>query len=319
MAWRIQLSESNIKRLEILSGRPSLLAVWTRSNQIVFLDLQTGIQKSEQTVTPPEEAYQSNGVWKSFMDSLKAPNGVFPPQVRLKNGASIYFSSNGTLRLYNSGGKNLYFYDNDQENILDPINASGNSTAENGNNPPVSAAMDRAMGLIVTLDRDAQLSIYNKQVYVGKFPSTLKINDEFKPILLVTKGSSKIIATDGHYIVSFDSEGKLRSRVELHYTIGAINCSSDGRRLVIGDQDANVIRIHSGTDLRPTHQRFAVDLMAEAKKIQLLTTPEVTRAALGPLAINSKGVLAFAIAGTLCVTNLARMKSVPRPSIAKTD
>ena len=112
-------------------------------------------------------------------------------------------------------------------------------------------------------------------------------------------------------IVLMDSGGRVRKRLDVHYRLGAINCSPDGRRFVASDLDDNVVRIYDG-DLLPTHQRYAVDLLAEAKKSQLLASSATGQRALGPLAINNKGVLAFALSGTVCVTSLARMKAHPK-------
>ncbi|MCZ2095918.1 MAG: hypothetical protein LC121_06520, partial [Anaerolineae bacterium] len=112
-------------------------------------------------------------------------------------------------------------------------------------------------------------------------------------------------------VVLMDATGRVRKRLSLYYHLGAINCSPDGHRFVASDFDANVVRVYDGS-LTPTHQRFAVDLLTEAKRSQLLASTLTASAALGPLAINNKGVLAFAVSGTICVTSLARMKAHPK-------
>jgi hypothetical protein len=83
---------------------------------------------------------------------------------------------------------------------------------------------------------------------------------------------------------------------------------------VLTDLDGNILRVYTGA-LEATHQRFAVDLLAESRRAQVEAIPESGRAALGAIAINSKGVLAFAVASTLCVTSLARLSVIPRPTV----
>lgn len=314
MAWRLQLSESTIKRLDILSGRPSLLAAWVRTDHVVFLDLQSGIQKSELTIEPAELRDRTGEAWKTFLGLTRSPNSACLPMVRAKGGV-VFSSSDGTKRLNYAGGRDLYLDVDGTETRLDQPATDADSARLANRDPFVAVGMDRAFGIVAALDTSANLTLFNERTRVGVFATGLTISDEFRPILLVTKGSSTILITDGRKLLAMDSSGRVRSSIDLHYTIGAMGCSSDGRRLVISDQDANVVRVYSGTDLRPTHQRHSVDLLAEAKRAQLLSMPEAGRAAIGPLAINSKGVLAFAIAGTLCVTSLARMKSVPRPVV----
>ncbi|PJF24759.1 MAG: hypothetical protein CUN53_16220, partial [Phototrophicales bacterium] len=79
--------------------------------------------------------------------------------------------------------------------------------------------------------------------------------------------------------------------------------------------DAGVLRVYSGRNWVPTYQRFAVDVLAEAKRAQLMGTGTTSGAALGPIAVGAKGALAFAIAGTVCVTTIARLKPPAPPKI----
>ncbi len=150
-----------------------------------------------------------------------------------------------------------------------------------------------------------------QHVRVGVFDTRLQIDEEFRPVLIVSADGTALFVSDGKRITAFDASGQIRQHLPLHYTLGAINSSPNGRRFVTSDLDATVIRIYDG-NLTPTHQRFAVDLLAEAKHAQLLSSASTISAAVGPLAINNKGVLAFAIAGTLCVTSLAKLKAHPK-------
>ena len=79
------------------------------------------------------------------------------------------------------------------------------------------------------------------------------------------------------------------------------------------DLEANVIRAYSSADLSVTHQRFAVDLLADARRAQVLPVTITAGAAVGPLSVNTRGVVAFATSsGLVCATSLTRMKAVPK-------
>jgi hypothetical protein len=62
----------------------------------------------------------------------------------------------------------------------------------------------------------------------------------------------------------------------------------------------------------PRYQRHAEDLMAKATQVQLLADPPPQMVALSSLAINTKGVLAFALAGVVCVTDTEQMNMLPQ-------
>lgn len=302
MAWRLHLSDRTIKRLDILSGKPNVLAAWTQDNRVSFLDLQTGTQRGERTIEPPSSDDRRSDAWRQFVDSLTAPNGVFLPTVRTRP-VAIRMTADGQMRLYQTAPGELYLEIDGKEAKLE----TDDSTAF------VAVGLDRALGLLAALDRSAKLHLYQQHIRLGIFDTGLTIQEEFRPTLAISQGGASLFLTDGQSIVLMDATGRVRKRLDLHYRLGAINCSSDGHRFVASDFDANVVRIYDGS-LTPTHQRFAVDLLTEAKRAQLMASSAMTSAALGPLAINNKGVLAFAVSGMVCVTSLSRMKALPRTS-----
>src|SRR5690606_16994667 len=143
----------------------------------------------------------------------------------------------------------------------------------------------------------AELHLYRRHVRIGVFETGLQVDEEFRPALVISQDGSNIFLTDGHCIVLMDNTGTLVRRLDLHYRLGALACSPDGKRCAVSDLDANLIRVYDAS-LAQTHQRFAVDLLSEAKKSQLFASPGTSSAALGPLAISNKGALAFAMSGT---------------------
>jgi len=300
MAWRIHLSDRTIRRLDILSGKPTLLAAWTQTNRVTFLDLQTGSQQGDRTVEEVKTEDRRSPVWQAFIQTLTAPNGVYLPLVRAPQ-AAIALTADGQMRLYQISPADLFLEVGGKESRLEVADKTTFLTV----------ALDRSLGLLAALDSTAKLHIYQQHIRVGIFETGLKIDEEFRPILAISQDGTSLFLTDGRRIVLMDSGGRVRKRLDVHYRLGAINCSPDGHRFVASDLDDNVLRIYDG-DLLPTHQRYAVDLLTEAKKSQLLASSELTSAALGPIAINNKGVLAFALSGTVCVTSLARLKAYPK-------
>lgn len=301
MAWRIHLSDRPIRRLDILSGKPRLLAAWTQNTRVSYLDLQTGSPRGDRTIDDVPVGDRRSEAWQTFMQSLTAPNEVFLPYVRTKQ-AAISISADGRMRLYQTSPTDLFLEIDGKESRL----------VIDGEASFLAVGMDRSLGLLAALDTEAKLHLYQQHIRVGTFETGLTIDEQFRPTLTIPQDGTVLYLTDGRSIVVMDSAGRVRQRLDLHYTLGAMNCSPNGKRFVTSDLDANVIRIYDSS-LTPTHQRFAVDLLVEAKRAQLLPSPGMSSAALGPIAINNKGVLAFALSGALCVTNLAKMKAYPKP------
>lgn len=301
MAWRVYLSERPIRRIEILPGKPSVLAAWIGSDHITFLDLQTGAKRGDKTLTPPTSTDHANPEWRTFVDGLSAPNGLFLPTVRT-NGTTILTSADGSMRLYRTGAIELSHEANRRETKL---------SIDDDVTDFAAIDMDRSLGLVAALDVKGRLHLYQQHIKVGTYATGLHLEPELRPDLIVAGGGTAIFATDGKQIAVFGATGMVKRRLELHYTMGAMRPSADGRLLVVTDLDAGVIRFYDGELLTPTHQRFGVDLMADTKRIQLMPGPTVPSGALGPVALNTKGVLGFTMGGAICVTSLARFKPLP--------
>lgn len=302
MAWRLHFSDRTIKRLDILSGASSVLAAWTQVNRVAFLDLQNGTQREDRTIEALQSEDRAVPAWAQFVAALTATNGVYLPYMRTPR-TSIWQCADGKIRLYQTAPSELFLEIAGKEARLEADAGTGFSTV----------ALDRVTGLVAALDASAKLHIYRQHVRVGIFDTGLQPDEEFRPVLVVSPDGNALSVTDGKSLVLVNPDGEIRKRLELHYRLGALNCSPDGKRFVASDLDANVVRVYD-EDLNQTHQRYAVDLLAEAKKSQLIASSAMATAALGPLAISSKGVLAFALSGMICVTSLARMKAQPKAS-----
>jgi hypothetical protein len=302
MAWRLYLSDRPVRRLDILPGKPSVLAAWLPPDMVVYLDLQTGSKRGEQTIEKRDTSKRDSSDWREFVGGLTAPNGVFLPFARVGSNFSMHTIADGAMRLYRSGAVDLSFEINNKDTKLEVDEKAKNFLALD---------MDRSLGLAAALDQDARLHLYQQNTRIGIFETGLSLQDELRPDLSVAQGGTAIFVTDGRQIIAFNATGGIRRRAEVHYSVGAIRSSPDGHFLVTSDMDASVIRIYNADTLTPLYQRFAVDLLADAKRVQLIPGPATPSGAVGPLAVNNRGVVAFALAGTICATNLARFKPLP--------
>jgi hypothetical protein len=303
MTWQTLLPTTRIiRRLDILPGKPPLLAVWTRFNEVSYFDLRDGLAQGDATFTPPDDPDREGDAWQTFVGTLKSSNKATIPFLR--NGDMTLFSSaDAHLRLYHTGNADLYLEEEGEEAQLD---AGGASSF-------VALAFDPLLGVAAALDEAAKLHIYQQNIPVGVFETGLTLQSELQPSLAIAHSGGSIFASDGQKLVLIDNGGKVLKTLDAHYYIGQIACSPNGNRLATSDLEAGVIRVYSGAELIPMHQRYAADLLerAQMENGQQIDIPE--GAALTALAINNQGVLAFALSGCVCVSETGYMDALPRP------
>lgn len=301
MAWRLHLANQAIHHLDLIDGDPPIVAVWLRQDRVAFYHLETGVVVGEQTLEFPLDENRQSPVWRAWIAGLCAPNSARLPAIRTP-GRTVYISEDGHLQLDFVGGAELYLYTNGTEVKLDT----------NGAERLEAVALDRLMGLSAALDQAGQLYIYQQHLRVGIFDVGLSAQEEARPMVAIERGGNAIYATDGRQVIMTDSTGKIMNQMRTHFPIRQMACSPHGRYLAFSDVDVGVIRVYSGKDLTLTHQRFAVDLVAEATQVQLLADMPPASVAAGSLGINAAGVLAFAMSGVVCVSELSHMDEVPR-------
>lgn len=298
MAWRLQLSSRPIRRLEILPGKPALLAAWTGAEVVHFFDLQHGTRFDSLTLHAPPGDDLSTPEWSRFLDSLSAPNGARLPLFRTPD-VSVYAALEAHTRLFQrSTGLTLR-------------TAAGDIALADAPRSPLQCAFDRALALTACLDAQARLHLYRGAVRLGAFDTGLVLDDEAAPQLVASE-AGLIFAGDGSGIVVYDAQGQEKRRFQAHFRFAAMACSPDGRLLALADLDSGVLRVFSTAAMTQTHQRFTVDLLAEARKAQLLPVTASTGAAVSAIAIGNKGTLAFSTLGLVCVTATSRMKASGR-------
>ncbi len=313
MAWRVLLSERPIHRIDFLYGKPPLVAAWTNVTEagahararVAFLDLSSGARVDERTLDLPPSADADPDAWQSFLITLTAPNRDTLPYVRA--GQTILFSApDGALRLLASGTDDLILF------------RSGAPTRIPLTKPPAALAFDPISGLIAALDRGGRLYLYRGETALGAFDTPLKIQDDLEPIIALPEGASFVVLTDGRQICVLDLNGSVTRSLELHYPLGRLAIAPDGKQLITTDLESHVLRIYTA-DLILTHQRFAIDLLADSKRAQLLGGAAASESAVGAAALTNKGTLAFALGGALCVTSIGRMKVLPSRGRASTS
>lgn len=302
MAWRVHLTNGAIQNLQILpprKGKQTLLAAWTQRDRATFFDLETGAEIGEHKHTA---VGRQSDKWAEFVGGLVAPNGAHLPVIRTAQ-FTFYTTDDGKLRLYRMADNSLLLELDGKEVKLEP-----KSKAE-----VVVLGLDRVMGVIAALDSKGKLHLFQQHIAVGVFDMKLTLGEDSSLALAVANGGSAIFVTDGREIVLTDTAGKVKKRQMVHYAIGRMVCSANGKYVVTSDPETGVIRVYNGEDLTPTHQRHAMDMLQDADELQLLAELPPWGAAPGSMVIDDKGTLAFNISGVVCVTALKQMDALPRP------
>lgn len=302
MAWRALLSNRPIRRVDLLPSKPAALAAWTHPNRVTLLDLQHGAKIDELHFDEPGGVDFLSPPWRAYVASLKTPGDVILPVVRAGR-VTVMTSRDGQTRLFRAGDGTLTL---ETEGQLFPLVIEPDAAV-------LALTVSASGRSVALLDRKGRLHLYQMHVRTGVFEVGLHPLDELAPALALTDDGSRVFASDGQRLSVVDAAGRVILRTETPYPLGALACSGDGKWLVTTDLEANVIRAYSSADLSVTHQRFAVDLLADARRAQVLPVTITSGAAVGPLSVNTRGVVAFATSsGLVCATSLTRMKAVPK-------
>jgi hypothetical protein len=299
MSWRVHLTNTAIQHLDILPGKNTLLAAWTQRDRATYFDLETGAELGEHQ---HKAVSRQSDRWPEFMASLVALNGAHLPLVRTAAG-TIYTSEDGQLRLFHSSLDELTL-DIDNQEIKLELAAKA---------VLVVVAFDRFMGVVAAVDAKGKLHLYQQHIRVGTFDLKLTINEETYLTAAIANGGWAVFVSDGHEIVRADAGGKVNKRLAVHYYVGRLVCSPNGKLFATSDPDTGVIRVYNGQELVPTHQRHAIDLLHDAAQLQLIADLPPHNAAPGALAIDDHGTLAFTMSGMVCVSSLKYMDELPRP------
>jgi hypothetical protein len=301
MAWRLHLTNQSIQQLDILvgkAGKPALLAAWWRRDRVMFYELNRGLLIADETIEFPDVDDRNTLTWHNFIRSLCAPNGASIPKVKTAF-ETIYRSQVGEANLYHVGPAEIYLhaaYGSDEVRL----DVRGTKTL-------TEIAFDPAGEYTAALDNKAKLHLYRGEKRLGFYSLQLNMADGVVPSLAITRKASAIYVGAGHDIVKTNASGSILQRITTHFEIGSLLCSPDGQWVVATDLESGVIRVYGGVDLKLHYQRFAIDLLANARQLQLLADLPPTAVAPNALAIADDGTLALALSGILCVTSLDEM------------
>lgn len=303
MNWRLHLTNQAIRDLQILPSKPPLLAVWTLADRVEFYDLEAGVRHGcRQIDAPPDDSDYSSVVWQLFLEDLvDLKRRVRLPLVSARQ-MTIYTTDDGRLHLFRHPRRRLTVLAGQKLHPLEAIESDSLA----------AVALDRSRGLAAALDAKGRLSIYRRGAWIGQFDMGLQI-DRLRPSG-VACGGRLIFLTDGGQIVMADADGAVMKRIHVHYEIRQIACSPDGDMVVASDNEAGLIRVYSGADLAPSHQRFAQDLVAAARQVQLMADLPPLSAAINALTAGRRGTIGFAMSGMICITNVNQMTPLPPPA-----
>lgn len=302
MAWRLHLTNQAIHRLDILPGKPTLLAIWTRRDKIAYYEIETGLPAGEQVISTVTTSERQSDEWQDFVGSLITPHQQYLPQVRTPY-AAIYTTDDGRMRLYHTGDTDLFLETEGKEVKLHTAEAK----------PFVAIDFDPLLGITVALDERGKLHLYQQNIRVGHFDLALPPKPELPQMAAIARGGGPVFASNGERIVLSSISGKSKLEIDTHYFVHKMALSPNGRLLATSDLETGVIRVYNGSDLAPLYQRFAIDLLAESTQMQLLADLPPLKVGLSALALTDKGTLAFAMSGVVCVTDTTFMDELPRP------
>ncbi len=298
MAWRLHLTNQAIQRLDILPGKPTLLAAWTSRDRAWYFEVEAGTPAGEHR---HQAVSRQSDQWRDFLAALVAPNGAYLPFIRTAQHA-IYTTEDGRMRLFHVGGSELLVELEGKDIQLEPGKAQTYT----------ALAFDRLLGMTAALDEKLRLTLYQQHIRVGTFDLGLHSGD-YPPSLAVARGGTVLFAADDRQLVAVDAGGVVRKRLQVHYLIRRMICSPNGKMVTVEDAETGVLRVYNGADLTPLYQRHTLDLLTEAAQLQLLADLPPAHAALGALTADDDGRLAFAIAGIICLSHIKHMNPLPRP------
>jgi WD40 repeat protein len=285
-------------------GSSNVVTAWTESDRVHFYDQRNGRYLSERVIERMASMDRQNDRWRAFLDSLRAPNDLYLPQVR--SGEMILRATeDGKIRLYQLGDRSFFIEVGGRESALEF-------------EPGVSILaldLDRVLGLVALCDQSAKLHVFQQRIRVGTYDTGLSFELESTPLLVVPHGGKTIIVTSAQQICVVDVTGKVKKRMELHYPVSALACSPDGRLLVTSDADTGVVRVYNAEDMRLAYQRFAIDLAADTRRLNAGAGGQPATNIPTTLALSNRGVLAFALGGLLCVTSVSKMKAISSAAV----
>jgi hypothetical protein len=264
--------------------------------------LDSGMLLSEISIKAPQSPRESES-WQAYLGKLRgADSHFYLPYVRFSN-QNMLSSDDGKLRIYQQFDDKLFIEADGEEEELRLV----------GGEKLLAMDLDGALGVFVGLDENFRLHIYQQNIRVGAFDVGLKREEDSRASVCVSRGGDVIFASDGRRLLALDTGGNRKKKIETHYLIGRLACSPAGGMVLSSDSESGVLRAYKGENLVLTHQKFAYDLLESASETQLFGELPPPGTSVSAIAAASKGIVAFALGGVLCVANVSEMDELPRP------
>lgn len=301
MGWRLHLSTQPIEAVHIVAGSPPLVVVWDKRHQVHYYRFDDATPLGDGAFDAVEApADLQDAVWHETVSTFRAPNGSYLPTVYL-NRLTLHQSRDGRMRLY-------HFHEGDS--MLQVEDHFLSLSRDDGGRYLVMG-LDRALGLSAACDDDGLLHIFQQHVRVGLFEIGLSLGMDARLNLALPDGAGTLYVCDGERVIRVDSGGRIEQDLRTHFTVGKVAVSPAGGRVALADIDDNLIRVYDA-DLVQTHQKHAIDLVMDARQVQLLASLPGRKAGLSALDIADDGSIVFALGGVLCVTEVDALNMLPQ-------
>jgi WD40 repeat protein len=298
-SWWVHLANHSVRGLALVQNdTASVLMAWIRHDTIALFDLHTGA--SQGTLTIEKKTGQT---WGQFLSDLALNNPIIPPIIQ-HDQETLFISADQKSHLHQSHFQQLRFFDGELAREI---------FARSADQLIHKVAFEPIEKITALLDTNGYLHIFRRDQFVRKTPVTISQDLGITPPqIAMTQGGDVIYISDGNSILRLDALTQKQTRLHVDFSIRQMTCSPDGRYLVVNDSDHGVIRVYTGDTLTPSYQRFAIDLVAQSKQVQLLADLPPVFVAPTTLACNNAGTVAFSMAGVICVSHITFMDNLPR-------
>ncbi|NJL93706.1 MAG: hypothetical protein HC915_08215 [Anaerolineae bacterium] len=297
MNWRLHISNQPLRRVNLLPGNQPQVAVTETRTRVRFYDAASGAHYSDLELDVDLLDRDEPAERRAGLQQLRAPNQAYLPL--LEFGSSyLYTSNDGQLHLIHDQHAGISLEVDDD---IIPLDVGSDSEV-------LLVALERELGTIAALTGDQRLHIFQQQTR----QSTFSLGDTAVLNCFLVNGGSQLVLVEPDRLRLLDTTGKTLLTQSIHYAIGLAAISSNGNWLVVSDAEYQLLRLYN-YELVPVRQQHAIDLLMEARQLQLFANYPADFAPISALDITNSGLIAFALGGTLCVTHTERLTALPQP------
>lgn len=301
MSWQIDLADHPLHAVQIVDGHPRQVAAWLTRTAVRFYSVDNGAFYDTLTIDAPERATLDDDVWRSFVESVRAPRGDFLVPFAARD-MTVLTSYDGRLRVY---------WDHQGPLLLDSDGQRGPLLCRD-DTPFIAVGLDRDLGTVAALSAANNLHFFQQHVYVGHYAlEDAQPDGGLRRVFIPDAvGVALVVYENGAQIV--DLSGRVRFRLAVPSAVGAAACSPGGNLLILGERDQSVVLVYDA-ELRLLHRGNLRDVLEQAQPLQLMPRTPGPEAALRGLAVDDDGVFAFALDGVMCCAHVEMLPDVPYP------